>query len=178
MGDALDLPLKVEELNSFDFVHTRFLLEHLSNPGKAVNQMVKALKPGGRIFLADDDHQAMTLFPEPDGFQKLWNGYMDSYVEVGNDPYIGRKLPKLLYENNIKQISNDIVFFGDSFGTSTFQLFVSNLVEVILPSKEIMISTNAISEKEFIDGIEVLKSWSNIPYASIWYSIYTTEGIK
>src|SRR5262245_54711961 len=83
-GDALDLPLTLQELGSFDFVHARFLLEHLSNPAKAVSEMVKSLKSGGRIFLADDDHQDLTLFPEPSGFRALWSAYMDSYVEVGN----------------------------------------------------------------------------------------------
>ena len=97
-GDALELPLTSEELESFDFTHARFLLEHLSNPAQAVSEMVKSLKPGGRIFLADDDHQPLTLFPEPLGFQFLWSAYMDSYLEVGNDPYIGRKLTKLLVD--------------------------------------------------------------------------------
>src|SRR5690349_270526 len=66
-GDALYLPLGQDEWETFDFAHTRFLLEHLSNPGQAVAEMVKALKPGGRIFLEDDDHNTVTLFPEPPG---------------------------------------------------------------------------------------------------------------
>jgi ubiquinone/menaquinone biosynthesis C-methylase UbiE len=177
-GDALELVLENEELNSFDFVHTRFLLEHLPHPNRAVAQMIKALKPGGRIFLADDDHQAMTLFPEPTGFQKLWTAYMDSYVEVGNDPFIGRKLPKLLQDNEIKNITNDVVFFGDCSGTPTFQLFVDNLIEVIIPSREIMIRINSISEREFDESIEKLREWSGHASAAIWYTICIAEGIK
>ena len=34
-GDALELPLTSQELESFDFTHARFLLEHLSNPAQA-----------------------------------------------------------------------------------------------------------------------------------------------
>ena len=177
-GDALDLQLETGELNSFDFVHTRFLLEHLSDPNKAVAEMVKALKPGGRIFLADDDHQAMILFPEPRGFHLLWSAYMDSYVEVGNDPFIGRKLTKLLHENEIGEITNDMIFFGDCAGNSTFQLFVDNLIEVILPSLETMISSKSISEKEFKEAIDALAGWSKLPNATIWYTICCAEGVK
>ena len=177
-GDAMELPLRGDEVGSFDFVHCRFLLEHLSNPNKAVTEMFKGLKPGGRILLADDDHQVMTLYPEPPGFQNLWNAYMDSYVEVGNDPFIGRKLHKLLIDNGIKSVTNDVVFFGDCAGTSTFQLFVDNLIEVILPSYEVMVGNNSIGEQDFKAAIEAIREWSKLPHASIWYTICFAEGIK
>ena len=48
-GDAFDLPLSEGEWGSFDLVHTRFLLEHVSDPLGVVKQMVAAAKPGGRI---------------------------------------------------------------------------------------------------------------------------------
>jgi hypothetical protein len=120
----------------------------------------------------------MILYPEPKGFQALWTAYMDSFVEVGNDPFIGRKLAKLLNENNIREITTDIIFFGDNAGTSTFQLFVDNLIEVILPSHDIMIGTDSISESEFREAIGGIRVWSKLPYASIWYAIFCAEGIK
>jgi ubiquinone/menaquinone biosynthesis C-methylase UbiE len=177
-GDALQLPLRSNETGTFDFVHCRFLLEHLSNPAKAVDEMVKALKPGGRILLADDDHQAMILYPEPKGFQALWAAYMDSYVEVGNDPFVGRKLPRLLLDAGLQNITNDIVFFGDCARTQTFTLFVNNLIEVIIPSFEVMVSSKSISEKEFNEAIQAIRDWATLPYASIWYTICIAEGVK
>jgi len=177
-GDALDLPLTSQELESFDFTHARFLLEHLSDPAKAVSEMVKSLKPGGRIFLADDDHQPLTLFPEPLGFQALWSAYMDSYVAVGNDPFIGRKLTKLLVDQGIRNVRNDVVFFGDCAGTETFPLFVSNLIEVIATSCNVMITSQLISDGEYQSAIEHIKDWSSLPHAAIWYTICMAEGIR
>jgi len=177
-GDALDLPLTSQEIGSFDYAHTRFLLEHLSNPGKAVSEMVKALKPGGKILLEDDDHETLTLFPEPPGFKNLWSAYMDSYVELGNDPFIGRKLPKLLAEQGIKEIVNDVVFFGDCAGTETFPLFVVNLIEIIATSYKVMINAKLISDQEYQTAIQNIRDWSALPYASMWYTIYVAEGVK
>jgi ubiquinone/menaquinone biosynthesis C-methylase UbiE len=177
-GDALHLPLTSTEWGTFDFAHTRFLLEHLSNPGQAVAEMVRALKPGGRIFLEDDDHNTVTLFPEPPGFPTLWAAYLDSYIEVGNDPFIGRKLTKLLYDQGIKNIRNDVIFFGDCAGTETFNLFVTNLVEVIGTSYAVMISSNLISEQDYQMAIENIKKWGQLPYASLWYNISMAEGTK
>jgi SAM-dependent methyltransferase len=176
-GDALQLPLADAEWGSFDFVHTRFLLEHLPTPALAVEQMVKAVKPGGRIFLADDDHESFTLYPEPAGFKDLWNAYMNSYIEVGNDPFIGRKLPKLLQEQGLHHITNDVVFFGDCAGTETFPLFVSNLVEVISTSFEVMVASG-LKEGEYRTSIQNIKDWAAIPHASMWYTICVAEGVR
>ena len=177
-GDALALPLTSEEMASFDFAHTRFLLEHLSNPAKAVSEMVKALKPGGRIFLADDDHQLLTLFPEPPGFQALWSAYMDSYVAVGNDPLIGRKLAKLLVDQGIRNVRNDAVFFGDCAGTETFPSFVNNLIEVVATSYDVMITSKLISDREYQSAIQHIGDWSSLPDAAIWYTVCVAEGTR
>lgn len=177
-GDALHLPLAENEWLSFDLAHTRFLLEHLPNPSKAVSEMVKALKPGGRIVLEDDDHESMILYPEPIGFKNLWTAYMESYIEVGNDPFIGRKLTKLLMDHRLKDIRNDVVFFGDCAGTDTFQLFTSNLIEVIATSYPVMISSNLISESDYRRAMKHIKAWGALPHASLWYNINVAEGIK
>jgi ubiquinone/menaquinone biosynthesis C-methylase UbiE len=177
-GDAMNLPLAPTEWETFDIAHTRFLLEHLPNPSKAVSAMVNALKPGGRIVLEDDDHESMILFPEPLGFKELWTAYMQSYMEVGNDPFIGRKLTKLLLDQGLKNIQNDVVFFGDCAGTDTFPLFASNLMEVIATSYPVMISAKLILESDYQLAIKNLKAWSALPHASLWYTINVAEGIK
>jgi ubiquinone/menaquinone biosynthesis C-methylase UbiE len=177
-GDALHLPLTPNEWGTFDFAHTRFLLEHLPNPSQAVSQMVKALKPGGRIVLEDDDHESMILFPEPTGFKELWSAYMQSYIEVGNDPFIGRKLTKLLLDQGVKNIRNDVVFFGDCAGTNTFHLFTSNLIGVIVTSHPVMISSHLISEREYQIAIENIRAWGALPHASLWYNINVAEGTR
>jgi SAM-dependent methyltransferase len=177
-GDALQLPLQAIEVGSFDAVHTRFLLEHLSNPAQAVAQMAIALKPGGRIFLFDDDHETMVLYPEPPGFKELWTAYMDSYVEVGNDPFIGRKMPRLLQDRGFREIKNDVVFFGDCYGTETFPWFVANLAEVIATSKEVLLQADLIKEKAYDAAIQNIYEWAKNPHASMWYNIAFAEGVK
>lgn len=177
-GDVCKLPLVLSELASFDFVHMRFLLEHLPNPALAIAQAKHALKPGGRILLFDDDHETMVLYPEPAGFKELWTAYMDSYVEVGNDPYIGRKMPKLLHDQGFSQIFNDVVFFGDCFGTETFPLFVANLAEVISTSKEILLKADLISERAYTAAINNIYAWANDPQAAMWYTIAFASGVK
>ena len=86
-GDAMELPLKDHEWESFDVAHCRFLLEHLPDPEGAVAQMVKAVRPGGRVFVIDDDHDYFHPWPEPAGFPALWQAYVRSYERLGNEPF-------------------------------------------------------------------------------------------
>jgi ubiquinone/menaquinone biosynthesis C-methylase UbiE len=41
--------------NYFDEIYSRNLLEHLKNVGFAVKEMVRVLKPGGKLILITDN---------------------------------------------------------------------------------------------------------------------------
>ena len=81
-GDATALPLTVDEWGTFDVVHTRFVLEHVPDPAAVVRAMVRAALPGGRIILEDDDHAVLRLWPEPEGFQRLWQAYIEAFAKL------------------------------------------------------------------------------------------------
>lgn len=50
-GDVHRLPLAPDEFGRFDIVHARFVLEHVGQPQRVVDQMVRAARPGGRIVI-------------------------------------------------------------------------------------------------------------------------------
>lgn len=177
-GDAENMPLRKEEWNSFDVGHARFVLEHLSKPEIALRELVKAVRPGGRVVLEDDDHVSLLLYPEPPGFSTLWRAYMRSYDRLGNDPYIGRRLVSMMYDSGLRQIRNDVVFFGDCAGSTTFKSYVANLVGVIETARNVMTEGNLISKPVMDESMKHLLEWANLPYAALWYQIYWAVGFK
>jgi SAM-dependent methyltransferase len=72
-GDAYAFPLRDAEWGTFDIAHARFLLEHLERPADVVAAMVRAVKPGGRVILEDDDHEALILYPAVPDFEAVWH---------------------------------------------------------------------------------------------------------
>ncbi len=66
-GDALAPPLGEAEWGAFDLAHARFVLEHVPDPLAVARALVGAVRPGGRIVLADDDHDVLRRGPSPAG---------------------------------------------------------------------------------------------------------------
>lgn len=52
LADALALPY---EVNSFDAARCERLFEHVSAPKKALDEMIRVTKPGGRVVVSDTD---------------------------------------------------------------------------------------------------------------------------
>ncbi len=177
-GSAYALPLEANEWNTFDLVHTRFLLEHLKDPQTAVDQMMLALRPGGKIILIDDDHVHFQCYPPVAHFDLLWNNYLRSYDRLGNDPFIGRKLVYLLHQASATNLQNDFVNFGSTSDNEDFIFFVDNIREIIVQAESIIVGQGMIDEHTFEQGIQALDRFKNFKGASIWYSIHVAIGEK
>jgi ubiquinone/menaquinone biosynthesis C-methylase UbiE len=175
-GDALAPPLREEEQGSFDVVHTRFLLEHLPDPIAAVRQMMKAVRPGGRVVLTDEDHETLRLHPEPAGFARLWEAYWRRYESAGNDPSVGRKLVALLHGAGAERIENDCLFFGACAGSARFGSFVANLVGVIESARGSMTASGAMTDAGIDEALEAIHAWSRLPDAAAWYTVSWAQG--
>jgi SAM-dependent methyltransferase len=83
--------------NVFDIVFCRLVLCHLKEPGKAVAQMAKLLRPGGRLILVDMDLRDVFTMPPCE----FYPSYVDEVVipyqtKINVDYSVGLKLPELL----------------------------------------------------------------------------------
>jgi SAM-dependent methyltransferase len=177
-GDAFAPPLREEEWGSFDVAHTRFLLEHVPDPAAVVRTMTRAVRPGGRIVLADDDHGVIRLWPEPPGFGPLWHAYIRTYDRLGNDPYVGRRLVSLLHEAGAAPRRNTWIFFGNCAGAAAFDLTVENLVSVVRGARQAIVSNGLLDPGLFDEAIGALRDWGNRPDAAVWYAIAWAEGLR
>ena len=177
-GDAFTLPLRETEWDSFDVAHARFLLEHVRDPAAVVRTMLRAVRPGGRIVLADDDHGVMRLWPEPPGFGPIWDAYMRTYDRLGNDPYVGRRLVSLLHEAGAAPRRNTWVFFGNCAGHPAFDVTVENLIGVLWGARQAVVSHGLLDPGLFDDAIDAIKRWGGRPDAAVWYAIAWAEGVR
>src|SRR5262245_10825305 len=153
-GDALAMPLSPAEWGSFDLAHARFLLEHVPAPQEVVNAMARAVRPGGRVVLEDDDHEALRLWPEPPGVMTAWRAYMRTYDRLGNDPIVGRRLVELLANAGLSPTRIAMPLFGACAGDPAFPAYVSNLASIFVGARDAILATGGVSPAAFAGALE------------------------
>lgn len=91
VGDVYDLDF---EDGSFDVVFAHQVLQHLSDPVRALAQMRRVLAPGGLVAVRDADYGAFAWSPTNPGLER----WMELYHEIARrnraEPDAGRVLAK------------------------------------------------------------------------------------
>jgi ubiquinone/menaquinone biosynthesis C-methylase UbiE len=177
-GDATAPPLRDDEWGTFHLAHTRFLLEHLTRPLDLVRVMMRAVGPGGRIVLEDEDHEILRLWPEPPGLMDVWRAYIRSYESRGTDPSVGRKLVALLREAGAEPCRCDWVFFGGCAGEVRFEPLVENLARILEGAEESIAATGMVQAPQVRAAVSALRTWGARPDAAFWYAVACVEGVR
>lgn len=94
-ADIFDLPFPQA---SFDHVFVCFVLEHLSDPVKALRALGQMLKPGGTITVLEGDHGSTYFHPDSDDARRAIGCQVTLQARAGGDALIGRRLYPLLDE--------------------------------------------------------------------------------
>jgi SAM-dependent methyltransferase len=106
-GDALALHFGDGQ---FDLAVCRHLLQAVPDPRRVVQEMVRVLRPGGRLHLIAEDYGMLWCHPtglDADGF---WQRVPHLYgAAIGCDLYIGRKMFTLLHDLGLRDIAVDYV---------------------------------------------------------------------
>ena len=177
-GDVSDPPLRDREWGSFDLAHARFVLEHVRDPLAVVRHMVRAVRPGGRIVLQDDDHDVFRCWPEPAGFGAVWRAFQRSYDRIGCDPYVGRRLVSLLHEAGAAPVRSTWIYFGSCAGEPKWAGFVENLHSQLQGAREAMVDGGLLGALEIDAALATFLEWSRRPEAAIWYAVSWAEGAR
>jgi ubiquinone/menaquinone biosynthesis C-methylase UbiE len=175
-GDAQRLPLRDDEWGTFDVAHARFVVEHVTDPVNVVRQMVRAVRPGGRVVLQDDGHDTFRLSPEPPGFAPLWRSYIRTYDRVGNDPLIGHRLVSLLHQAGAAPTRNNWMFFGSCSGHPDLGAYVENIVRILEGVRQPILDVGELDAAAFDASLAALREWGTRPDCGMWYGISWAEG--
>lgn len=100
-ADATALPF---EDDSFDLVYSRFLLEYLGERRRAVEEMARVCRPGGRVLLQDLDGQLLWHYPEDAEMQGEICAVLEALAGGGFDPFVGRKLYHLAHRAGLADL--------------------------------------------------------------------------
>jgi 2-polyprenyl-3-methyl-5-hydroxy-6-metoxy-1,4-benzoquinol methylase len=87
----------------YDVVFCRLVLCHLKDPQKAVAQMARLLRPGGRLVLVDMDLRDTFTMPHCASYPAYINECVIPYqTKINVDYSVGLKLPQLIMDAGLK----------------------------------------------------------------------------
>lgn len=155
---------------------TRAMARDLPDPLLAVREMVRAVRPGGRVILEDDDHDLFRLWPEPEGMDTLWRAYIETYRQLGNDPSVGRRLIELLHAAGARAARNTWLFFGSCSGQEIFPDMVENFARILDGARSRIVATGLVDDGQIDAALESYRAWGRRPDAALWYARCWAEG--
>src|SRR6478736_4711669 len=91
---------------AFDYVVCRHVLQAVADPARALAEIVRVLKPGGRMHLLCEDYGMLWCHPTALGSDGMWQRIPPRFsAAVGCDLHIGRKAFTLLHDLGVRDIA-------------------------------------------------------------------------
>lgn len=166
--DIVNDPLDEE---AFDVVHTRLVLVHLPERLKAMERMIRALKPGGWLVLEEFD--SLSMPPDPtiapaETMLKTLRALWAQMLERGANPGFGRQLFPLMREMGLADVwaeGRTVMFQGGSAGG---RLFKANFEQV----HDALVASGRVSEEEFAADLARLHDPEVVWPSSVMWTVW------
>lgn len=120
--------------NSFDFAYARLIFQHLPDRVGAAREILRLLKPGGRLVILDVDDDLNMLYdpPDPPEIKAINERAVEEHRAKGGDRNVGRKLWRIMAEAGFQDLSLELVIIdSDSLGLDVFiEQFTPEILKV------------------------------------------------
>jgi len=176
-ANLLDPPFAKE---TFDHIFLCFVLEHLTDPVRALLGLKTLLKPGGTVTVIEGDHGSAFFHPETDEAWRVWNCLIDAQAKLGADSLIGRRLYPLLTEAQFQDIRvTPRPVYADASRPQWVDGFtIKTIVAMVKGVKQRSIDMGLIDEIAWENGIRALCRCAENPDGVFCYSFFKATGIK
>ena len=159
VADCYGLPF---ESNAFDRIFSNALLEHLSDPVRALKELHRTLKPGGVIGVCGPDWGGFLLSPPSAKLTRAIEAYTSLQTRNGGDVHVGRKLGLHLAAAG----------FADVQMSARYECY---------PSRELIGEYLALQLEQAGDArsAQTLRAWSKVEggmFAQAWISAVGRKG--
>ncbi|MGD1030506.1 MAG: methyltransferase domain-containing protein [Opitutaceae bacterium] len=158
-ASAYDLPFAG---GTFDIVFSHALLEHLSEPARAVAEFKRVLKGGGTLGVCSPDWGGFLLAPTSQGLVTAIEDYKKLQIANGGDVHVGRQLGKLLLSAGFLEVKMD----------ARYEVYPS--VPLIAEYLALQLDKNGLNS-----GATALRAWMHEPsamFAQSWISCVGRKG--
>ena len=162
---------ELDEVAVYDFAYSRYLLSHLRQPERALEAMVRALRPGGLLAVEDVFFPGHICYPLNAAFDRYLELYQAVVRAKGADPQIGPRLMGMALDAGLSNVQVELIVptFREGEGKRVAQVTLEHIREAVLGA-ELATSTEVdavVTElKAFADDERTLMSIA--PTFQVW----------
>jgi ubiquinone/menaquinone biosynthesis C-methylase UbiE len=106
--EAVDA-MALDARERFDFSYSRFLLSHVTDPQRVLQNLLQATRPGGTILVEDIDFSGHYCYPENESFERYQHFFVTAAQHNGQNSNIGLALFNHFRNAGIENVQFDLV---------------------------------------------------------------------
>lgn len=150
-----DIVAEPLEADSYDLIHTRYLLMHLPERGRALDHLVRAVRPGGWLLVEDGDFRNYQRSYPPSAPVEATGAAIFKLLERGGaDPQYGFKLLPALADGGLINLGVSATQGILSCGSEKVGVFTLLLAHL----QNALVSTGLATANEVEAAIEFLQT--------------------
>jgi SAM-dependent methyltransferase len=146
-ADGAVLPFRDE---TFDLVLFRLVLRHTSARAKLLAEAARVVRLGGIVCAVDVDEATIAFDPEPPSWPALKAALGASATRRGGDPFVGRRLRRLLLEAGLVDPATV------ALPVTTDDVAPRAFIETFLAPKA------RVVDPDLLDGASVQRAWAEL----------------
>jgi len=160
----------------FDVAHAHQVLQHLTNPVRAIAEMVRVTKPGGIVAIRDADYHAMSWYPQPPELDRWMEIYQAVARHNGAEPNAARHLRQWALDAGVDAsaitLSIDTWLFTESADLNWWgDLWAERSVESAFGEQARSYGISTLSEQQ--ETAEAWRTWST--HDAAWFTVPNGE---
>lgn len=159
------------EPDAFDLIHARALLMHLTERDRALDNMLRALRPGGTLLVEDVILSVAVTHPELPAWRKVIEAAIAAFQAVGADPDYGIKLPDVLRSRGFGEPGFEVRAPIAYSATSSADFHMLSIDQL----RPLFVRLGLMQQSEIDDALGVLHAAGRVTLAPLMAACWITR---